>query len=98
LTGFLGAKNLSASLVQPPISPKFPLLEEYDVAFPLSLQNSSLSLYTVSEHLGRLFGNEISPNPHRLSRFHGRGLKDKRFNEQDYPEQTRVKVKVANFL
>jgi len=57
-----------------------------------------LSPGTASKHLGRLFGNEISPNTHRFSRFYRRGLKDKRFNEHSSPEQTQVKVKVANLL
>jgi len=98
LTGFTGAKNLSASLVQPLVSPRFPLLAGYASKFPLSLHNFSLSLDTASKHLWKLFGNEISPNTHRFSRFYRRNLKAKRFNEQDYPKQTRVKVKVANTL
>jgi len=97
LTGFTGAKKLSASLVQPLVSPEFPLPVGYASRFPLSPQISSLFLDTASKHLGRLFGNEISPSTHRFSRFYRRGLKAKRFNEQDYPKQTQVKVKVANF-
>jgi len=98
LTGFAGAKNLSASLFQPLASPEFPLPVGYASVFPLSPQISLLFPDTASGHLGRLFGNEISPSTHRFSRFYRRGLKDKRFNEQDYPEQTQVKVKVANLL
>jgi hypothetical protein len=80
LTGFLGAKNLSASLIQLRVSPKFPSREECAVTFLLSLRSFWLFHYTVLEHLGTLVGSEISPNTHRLSRFHGGGLKDKRCN------------------
>jgi len=81
LTGFAGAKNLSASSVQPLVSPEFPLPVEYASKFPLSLHNFSLSLGTASKHPGRLFGKEISPITHLFSRFYRRNLKGKRFNE-----------------
>jgi hypothetical protein len=80
LEGFLGAKNLSTSLIQPLVSLKFPLFEECAVVFLLSLRSYWLFRYTVSEHLGTLVGNEISPNTHRSSWFHGGGLKNKRCN------------------
>jgi hypothetical protein len=88
LTGFLGAKNLSASLIQPRVSPKFPSHEEYVVMFPSSLRSFLLFHYTALEHFVMLVGNEISPIIHLSFRFHERDLKETRLNEQDYPKQT----------
>jgi hypothetical protein len=66
LTGFVGAKNFSASSFQPLTSPELLLHVGCAASFPLSPQISLLFPDSVPERLGRFFGNEFFPNVYTI--------------------------------
>jgi hypothetical protein len=66
LTGFVAAKNFSASSFRQLTSPEPLLHVGYAASFPLNHQISLLFPDTAPERLGRFFGNEFSPNAHTI--------------------------------